>query len=157
MAYRKVNDDSLAAVAAAIRAKGGTSEPLAFPDGFISAISAIQAGGGDDSLPAENVSFSAEKIEPDRMYKSGWNWYADLVSITQEMVGTSKNLTPAQIVAELRRVIFVPQGKADDELLAIGILESAASAHNPVVAYGQAATKLDILAEPSVTAREVFA
>lgn len=109
------------------------------------------------ALPAENVSFSAEKIEPDRMYKSGWNWYADLVSITQEMAGTSKSLNPAQIVAELRRVIFVPQGKADDELLDIGIMESAASAHNPVVAYGQAATKLDILAEPSVTAREVFA
>lgn len=46
MAFRKVNDDSLATVAAAIRAKGGTSEPLAFPDGFVSAVDAIQAGVG---------------------------------------------------------------------------------------------------------------
>lgn len=46
MAYRKVNDTSLASVADAIRAKGGTSDTLVFPDGFVSAISAIQAGGG---------------------------------------------------------------------------------------------------------------
>ena len=49
MAFRKVNDDSLATVAAAIRAKGGTSELLAFPDGFVSAIGDIQAGGGSSS------------------------------------------------------------------------------------------------------------
>lgn len=48
MAYRKVNDDSLASVANAIRTKGGTTEPLAFPDGFVSAISAIQTGDGGD-------------------------------------------------------------------------------------------------------------
>ena len=46
MAYRKVNDTSLASVADAIRAKGGTSDALVFPDGFVSAISAIQTGGG---------------------------------------------------------------------------------------------------------------
>ena len=46
MAYRKVDDASLSSVADAIRLKGGTSETLVFPDGFVSAISAIQAGGG---------------------------------------------------------------------------------------------------------------
>lgn len=46
MAYRKVNDNSLASVADAIRSKGGTSDALVFPDGFVSAISAIQTGGG---------------------------------------------------------------------------------------------------------------
>ena len=46
MAYRKVNDDSLSSVADAIRSKGGTSDALVFPDGFVSAISAIQTGGG---------------------------------------------------------------------------------------------------------------
>ena len=48
MAYRKVDDASLSSVADAIRLKGGTSETLVFPDGFVSAISAIQAGGGDE-------------------------------------------------------------------------------------------------------------
>ena len=46
MAYRKVNDNSLVSVADAIRSKGGTSDALVFPDGFVSAISAIQTGGG---------------------------------------------------------------------------------------------------------------
>ena len=46
MAYKKVNDNSLVSVAAAIRSKGGTSDALVFPDGFVSAISAIQTGGG---------------------------------------------------------------------------------------------------------------
>ena len=46
MAYRKVNDTSIASVADAIRAKGDTSDALVFPDGFVSAISAIQTGGG---------------------------------------------------------------------------------------------------------------
>ena len=36
----------LAAVANAIRAKGGTTASLAFPSGFVSAISAIATGGG---------------------------------------------------------------------------------------------------------------
>lgn len=46
MAYRKVDDTSLSSVADAIRSKGGTSDTLIFPDGFVTAISAIQAGGG---------------------------------------------------------------------------------------------------------------
>ena len=53
MSYRKVNDNSLASVADAIRSKGGTSDVLAFPDGFVSAISAIQTGGGAPSRQAK--------------------------------------------------------------------------------------------------------
>lgn len=43
--YRKVKDSSLAAIAAAIQQKGETSAALVFPNGFISAIEAIVAGG----------------------------------------------------------------------------------------------------------------
>lgn len=39
-------DSDLTSVANAIRAKGGTSVQLAFPTGFVSAISAIPTGGG---------------------------------------------------------------------------------------------------------------
>ena len=41
-----VNQSDLVSVANAIRVKGGTSEALVFPDGFVSAVQAIQAGGG---------------------------------------------------------------------------------------------------------------
>lgn len=47
-------DANLTAVADAIRAKGGTSGTLAFPDGFVVAVGAIQAGGGV-SLPYEGT------------------------------------------------------------------------------------------------------
>ena len=41
-----VNQSDLVSVANAIRTKGGTSEALVFPDGFVSAVQAIQSGGG---------------------------------------------------------------------------------------------------------------
>ena len=39
-------DENLTSVANAIRTKGGTSASLAFPQGFVDAVSAIQTGGG---------------------------------------------------------------------------------------------------------------
>lgn len=47
-----VNSDDMTSVADAIRAKGGMSGALTFPDGFVDAVAAIQAGGGDDDLEA---------------------------------------------------------------------------------------------------------
>lgn len=41
-----VNASDLTAVADAIRTKGGTSAPLAFPSGFVAAVEAIAAGTG---------------------------------------------------------------------------------------------------------------
>ena len=45
MAKMTVEDSSLTAVADAIRTKGGTTDPLTFPDGFVSAINGIDVGG----------------------------------------------------------------------------------------------------------------
>lgn len=44
MATRSVQESSLTSLADAIRAKGGTSDTLAFPSGFVEAIEAIQTG-----------------------------------------------------------------------------------------------------------------
>lgn len=46
MAEYLVQSASLTAVADAIRQKGGTTAPLAFPEGFVSAVAAIETGGG---------------------------------------------------------------------------------------------------------------
>lgn len=46
MADYLTTDTELASVADAIRAKGGTSDSLTYPDGFVSAIEAIPTGGG---------------------------------------------------------------------------------------------------------------
>lgn len=48
MAGKIVQEESLTTVADAIRAKGGTTDALSFPTGFVDAISAIQVGGGGD-------------------------------------------------------------------------------------------------------------
>lgn len=57
MADYVVRDTQLVSVADAIRAKGGTSAPLAFPDGFVDAVDAIPTGGGGVSVPAKEVNF----------------------------------------------------------------------------------------------------
>lgn len=44
MAYKKVDETSIKSIANAIRAKGGTSAAIEFPDGFVSAISNIKEG-----------------------------------------------------------------------------------------------------------------
>ena len=52
-----VNGANLTKVADAIRTKGGTSDSLAFPDGFVSAVNAISTSGGSTSVPAKEVNF----------------------------------------------------------------------------------------------------
>ena len=46
MAEYLTNTTDLTKVAAAIRAKSGTSDPLVYPDGFVSAIQSIDITGG---------------------------------------------------------------------------------------------------------------
>ena len=69
MAYDKVIDSSaldanLASIAEAIRTKGGTTDQLVFPAGFISAIEAIEAGGGGgfDSIQTVSGSFTPDSL-----------------------------------------------------------------------------------------------
>ena len=53
-------DANLTTIADAIRAKGGTSDALVFPSGFVSAVQAIQAGGGGTITAAssKDVNFT---------------------------------------------------------------------------------------------------
>ena len=63
MAERIVQEESLTLVADAIRAKGGTTDPLSFPTGFADAIAAIQAGGGGgdiEGLKINSGSFTSD-------------------------------------------------------------------------------------------------
>ena len=73
MAEYLTNTTDLTKVAAAIREKGGTSDLLVYPDGFVKAIESIEAGGGSenqlvygtytpasDQTAAYGGSFSAE-------------------------------------------------------------------------------------------------
>ena len=51
------NTTDLTKVASAIRAKGGTSDPLVYPDGFVTAIQDIQTGGGTTPGSPGDITF----------------------------------------------------------------------------------------------------
>ena len=55
MASYKVSDTDLTSVANAIRTKGGTSSPLVFPSGFVSAVQNIPSGGGTATLITKSI------------------------------------------------------------------------------------------------------
>lgn len=63
MAYRKVDESSLIAVADAIREKTGSSDELVFPDGFTSAIANISSGGSG-GLNFEVKAYASESALP---------------------------------------------------------------------------------------------
>ena len=99
------NDTDLKKVADAIRAKGNTTDPLAYPDEFVTAIGNIQAGGGSAAegditfydyegtiveswTLAELATKTALPAYPSHegLICQGWNWsLADLKSTNRKM------------------------------------------------------------------------
>ena len=89
--------DKLTAIADAIRAKTGGTDLLAFPDGFLQAIAAIEAGGGGGSatilgrtydcgtfISAEDRSayqLEAKEIPTGAIYWTEEDWFADTTTI----------------------------------------------------------------------------
>ena len=73
MTVYRTNDTDLKKVADAIRAKGGTSANLTYPNGFVSAIQNIPSGGGasigtksvtNSSATATSIEFSGLSGQP---------------------------------------------------------------------------------------------
>ena len=107
MAELLTNTTDLTKVASAIREKGGTSDSLVYPDGFVTAIQAIQTGGGPTQGAPGDITFydydgtivtswtlaelATKTALPD--YPShegltcqGWNWsLADLKTTNRKM------------------------------------------------------------------------
>ena len=52
--------------------------------------------------------FSRFKLEEDQMYAIGYNWFADLVKLTQTMAFVNRDLTPEEILKVLSRVEYFP-------------------------------------------------
>lgn len=100
MAEYLVQDTSLTAVADAIREKGGTSEPLGFPEGMAAAVRSIQSGG-DLSLgitgatPGQIVRVKAvdEASKP-----TEWETVRDLTREPYELI---KEITLTEPVASI--------------------------------------------------------
>lgn len=77
-------DSDLASVANAIRTKGGTSASLAFPQGFVDAVDAIQTGGGgiENALLDGSVSGAYTNSEITSLRAQAFNGVTGLTSIS---------------------------------------------------------------------------
>ena len=82
MAEYLTNTTDLTKVASAIREKGGTSDLLVYPDGFVTAIQAIQTGGGTSGSQTGVVDTSAS-------YRIIYTYFPDAVSVTTTRVVTA--------------------------------------------------------------------
>ena len=107
MAEYLTNTTDLTKVASAIREKGGTSDPLVYPDGFVTAIGNIQTGGGITPGAPGDITFydydgtivtswtleelATKTALPDYpshegLICQGWNWsLADLKTTNRKM------------------------------------------------------------------------
>lgn len=83
MAKCFVDDTSLTSIAEAIRTKGGTTDQLVFPAGFISAIEAIKTGGGvGGNLVTGEVTFESDL----NLYSKSLTIDTGLVTATAAMI-----------------------------------------------------------------------
>lgn len=89
MADYVVSDTSLGAVADAIREKGGTSEPLEFPDGFLTAIGEI-SGGGDVDFYNRWTWVLTENVIGIQKYSMGYDSSAHVLRLYNANVSTNR-------------------------------------------------------------------
>lgn len=80
---------------------------------------------------ASVIAFSPAQINPNQLYTIGYNWFAQVVERIQPMIGTKRNMTPAEILYWLKRVKYIPQGFAEASFSLA--FDSSISARLPVV------------------------
>lgn len=86
MAERIVQEESLVAVADAIRAKGGTSGALSFPAGFADAIAAIQAGGGGGEVTMNGYTVLSGAFTVSEDISTDNYYYVDCAAVAKPSV-----------------------------------------------------------------------
>lgn len=113
MAEYLTDTADLTSVADAIRAKGGTTGQMVYPDGFVSAINAITTGGGQDEYAAAALISDVGTIFP-ATYKNTvatkvkdicFNGYTKLISVEFPMV-TSVGTQAFQNCLSLKKADF---------------------------------------------------
>lgn len=120
------------------------------PDNGYYGLSSVTVGAAEISerLPdAEDVSFSAEQIDPDVRYAIGWNWFAGVVERLRVMINSNRDFTPEEIVYWLGRVTVIPQGYASSEFTLD--FATGASGILPTVYKGAASSEFTLNFESS--------
>lgn len=95
-------DNDLTTVANAIRAKNGTSSPLAFPDGMASAIAAIPTGGVDlPSLTTGSEAAEADiRLNKEAINKNGVKIIGTMPNATRTASATKNSTIQTELVTE---------------------------------------------------------
>ena len=93
-------DADLASVADSIRAKAGTADQMAFPDGFKSAVEGIQAGGAVE-LPDADDTYFGDTVEPKEAYVISGASINRLISSGQQVAGVKTLLKPNEAAQTL--------------------------------------------------------
>ena len=119
-----VNQSDLVSVANAIRTKGGTSEALVFPAGFVSAVQAIQAGGGGGVKIASGtivLSEPSSNVEFTHNFGEGANF---LTIFTSE---SSVNSEPGLflLIASRRRTVIARNNSSGSKTVNINVGENS--------------------------------
>lgn len=74
-------DSDLTTVADAIREKGGTDDPLAFPEGFVSAVNALELSGGRDDKLLELVNKTISSVSDETTTEIGAYTFYDCTQL----------------------------------------------------------------------------
>ena len=133
MAEYLTNTTDLTKVASAIREKGGTSDPLVYPDGFVTAIGNIQTGGGT----AADIEYNT--ITPDFYIYDSANWtcYLDL----SKYVTSNRFAFGVDLYAfPLDNENHIPDGPTGNEIeyLITGVYTEAGGENNLLVCGNEA-------------------
>lgn len=115
--------------------------------GLAGLIDGIAVSDGEPVYDPTDVKFGSEAIDPDQLYKVGYNWVAQVVDHVQDMVGRTTSFTLEEIVYWLGRVKYIPQGYAESTLTLS--FDNGASGVLPVVQRGTASSSFTLNFESS--------
>lgn len=148
MADYKVTDAQLSSIANAIRTKGGTSDPLVFPSGFVSAIGDISAGAVLISkIISANGEYSAQADNADGFSNVVVDVPAPSGSISIESNGTY------DVSAFANAVVSVPTGGDNsgvDALMGVNVPADIYTSTTNIRSYAASGTTITGLNAPNV-------
>ena len=119
MAEYLTNNTDLKKVADAIRTKGGTADPLVYPDGFVEAIGNIQTGSPEQEKSVTITANGTTEITPDEgkllnkvtvgVDVPDWETWV----FNEEFSNISTITTNQSIIVTGEIVVFIPEGNAE--------------------------------------------
>lgn len=107
-----IKEESLVALADALRERTGNTDGLSFPNGFIGALDELGSNLPDN----EGVTFGNVDdvpVEREESYAISSEDLNALGAITQKMAGKSTLMTVDDMIYWLNRVQYIPQGYAE--------------------------------------------